>query len=337
MSDQTEVQQEKTEYPSQLFVSIAGNHPMAEAALGSVLSTFLTDLNINGRRVNSESFDSKFAAETVNGLAANEKNTVNIMVTSLTLQRMQGQYQAWDWPNWGDASQPWTALVDDSLRNLWPTFTSEQRRAIYNSFNALNIQVEGEDEPMSLEHALNIVNSDNTETYIEFRGHHGRDHWDEVVVDGKPDAAELRAVLFVMENAIPDENGNPVLRQTQTPDTAEVAELELGENPAQNGAHAAAELPDGREISDTNAPVDNPASPEHNPEQIDLTDGVPTVKSDAPSLAVNVPKPDPMSIGIGGRFDVAATFETAQTGLSLETMPVSGSVLPYHQNGHLED
>lgn len=316
MSDQTEAKQE---YPSQLFVTIAGNHPMAEAALASVLSGYFNDLGIAGRRQAPEVFDPKFAVDTVNGLASNQQNSINIMASSLTMQSIRGEYQVWDWPAWGDASQPWTALVDDSLRNLWTTFTSQQKRAIYESFNALNIEVEGEDEPMSLEHALSIISSDNTETYVHFQGTQEKQRWDEVKVDGRVDSAELRAILFIMENAIPDAEGNPTMPTTPSsaPETAEVAELKTGENPMQNGAHAAPELPDGREVPDVDAPVTDAASAEHNPDQVKLADGVPSVKSTDPVLA-------PVS-----EANVSTNPADAVT---LASPPASGTVTPVHRD-----
>jgi len=288
MSDQTEAKQE---YPTQVFVTIAGNHPMAEAALGSVLSTFFNDLGVAGRRQDAKVFDAKYAVDTVNGLAANQQNTINIMTSPLTMESMRGEYKEWDWPTWGDASQPWTALVNDSLRNMWSMFTSAQKRAIYESFNELNIQVEGEDEPLTLESALRIVHEES-ETYVRFNPNRDRTAFGNATVDGSfLDQAELQAILFVLNNAVPgtDEGDDePRLRQQQTEvvgDVQPAPELEQGDNPAQNGAHAAPELPDGREVPDVDAPVADPASPEHNPEHINLTDGVPTVKSTDPVLA----------------------------------------------------
>lgn len=339
MSDQTEVKQE---YPTQLFVTIAGNHPMAEAAVAAVLSAFFNERNIPGRRQDDSSFDANFAVQTVNDIAKNPQSTVNIMVSQLTLNALQGQYQVWDWPNWGDASQPWTALVNDSLRNLWPTFTTQQKRAIYESFNELNIQVEGEDEPLTLESALRIVNSDDSETFVRFNANQDRTAFSNVTVDGKfVDQADLHAILFVLSNAVPGETDEDAPRLAEQPAVVEptgleTPELSAGENPAHNGAHPAPELPDGREVPDVPEAPEHPAGPEHHPEDVNLVDGVPSVKSEDPTLAVNVPKSEPMSTGIGERHDDVVSFDAAQSGLSYATPPASGTVRPYHHNA-LED
>lgn len=323
MSDQVEGKV----YPSQLFVTVAGNHPMAEAALGSVLSTFFNDRGIAGRRQANEVFDAQFAIDTVNGLASNQENTVNIMTSPLTLAAMRGEYQVWDWPTWGDQSQPWTALVNDELRNMWSTFTSQQKRAIYNSFNALNIEVEGEDEPLSFEHARRII-LDESGTYVRFNPNKDRTAFGGITVaESLLDTAEIQAILFLLNNTVPgkDEGDDePRLREqpvVEDTDAQPTPELTVGENPASNGAHAAPELPDGREVSDTDAPVADAASPEHNPEKIDLTEGVPAVKSTDPVLAPvsgNIVSNDPSD---------AAT---------LASPPASGSVVEPSRD-HLED
>lgn len=332
MSDQTEVKQE---YPSQIFVSVSGNHPMAEAAVASVLSTLFNDIGVAGRRQGENVIDSKYASEVVNGLSNNGNNTINVMANPLTLEAMRGSTQAWDYPAWNDESQPWTALVSDSLRNLWPTFTTHQKRAIYDSFNALNIEVD--EEPLSLEHALSIVNPNNTEAYIEFRPNAARDGWSEIVVDGTVDLATLDAITFIARHAVPGTDGSdtPVLSSAPAPveggDIPEAPTLEMGENPATNTAHAAAELPDGREVPELPTEIKTAAGPEHNPEDVQLDVGqVPTINADDPVLAPVVPQQDPTAGLASVSFD-----ETNRS--TLNTPVTSGSVAPYHGSNSLED
>lgn len=332
MSDQTEVNENK-EYPTQLFVTISGNHPMAEAALANTLSATFNEKGISGRRANPSEFDANFAEQTINGLANNANNSINVLSTQLTLNRMQGQTEAYEYPHWGDANQLWTTLPNDQLKDLWPTFNLAQKRAIYETLNDLNIQVEGEDEPLTLESALRIVH-DESETFIRFNPNQDKTAFDHATIDGSfVDQAELHAILYVLNNAVPDDNGQPVsvdwdkiadeptafppATAEETADVAVTPEFEAGENPAQSGAHPAPELPDGREVPEVPANPEPAAGPEKHPEQVNLTDGVPTVTEADPVLS---PQVDTNTTQAAVGFDQQRQTTRAD-------LPASGSVV----------
>ncbi|AHI60250.1 hypothetical protein Ea357_099 [Erwinia phage Ea35-70] len=300
MSEQAAV---KPKNYTNLTVTIAGNDPVAATAVASVLSTYLNEKGLAGRRLGENAIAPDFAVQSVEGLAADQNNSVNVSVDTLTMESLQGRTQVWDWPTWGDSEQPWTALVGDELRNLWSTFSGVQKRAIYKSLSALNIVVE--DDEMTEEKAQDIIN--NSEVYVDLRDVRNDGSYNRVLIDGAATIEELDAIKFIFQTA---REGNPVTHEDIT--------LQQQQD-ASNGAHAAPELPDGRETPEMPDTLEPLASPEYNPEDLEPGTGIPAVNPTDPSLAPQTKQQ-------------AVSFDNSDKA-TLAAAPTSGTVRPSDDMG----